>query len=143
MTSVDRRLRRSASALQDGLAILDWLQEVEQRDAAVRAAEAGLPSVAGISSAFLARFGKKAADTMIIRQFVGRAMKHIMREAGYQPVDAGVKLPNDPVFSSGTRYSNREEGVRRNDESSLLKRFVAALTDSELRNLRELVAMGR
>jgi hypothetical protein len=143
MTSVDRRLRRSASALKDGVAILEWLQEAEQREAAVKAAEAGLPSVAGISSAFLAKFGRKAAGTMIIRQFVGRAMKHIMREAGYQPVDAGVKLPDDPVFSSGTRYSKPEEGGHHDDERPLLARFVAVLTAAELRNLQKLIAIGR
>jgi hypothetical protein len=36
-------------------------------------------------------------------QFVGRAAKIIMEEVGYVPVDAGVKLPNDPVFRTGTR----------------------------------------
>jgi hypothetical protein len=141
MTSVDRRLRRSASALKDGVAILEWLQESEQRDALVKAAEAGLPSVAGISSALLTRFGGRAT-TMIIKQFVGRAVKHIMRDAGYEAADTGIKLPDDPVFSSGTRYSNREEAVHRNEKSPLLGRFVAMLTPAELRELRELVATG-
>jgi len=69
-------------------------------------------------------------------------VKHIVREAGYHPVDTGIKLPNDPVFSSGTRYSKRAEAVHRSDEGPLLERFVATLSSSELRELRELVATG-
>jgi hypothetical protein len=142
MSNVIRRLRRSAAALKDGVTILDWLNEPAQRAAMVKAAEAGLPSVAGISDGFLTKFGRKAADTMIIRQFIGRAAKHIMREEDYVPADTGVKLPDDSVFSSGTRYAKRDEGMQHDEEGSLLARFVEMLKPAELQQLRQLLEIG-
>ncbi|MGH7070598.1 MAG: hypothetical protein ACREFO_11355, partial [Acetobacteraceae bacterium] len=72
-------------------------------------------------------------------QFVGRAVKHIMDDAGYVPADLGVKLPDDGVFRSGTRYRPRNEGVRGDAELPLLERFVAALNRDELHRLERLV----
>lgn len=144
MTDIDRRLRRSATALGGtGSEILAWLHEPEQRAALVHAAEQGLPSVAGISSAFVAKFGKNAGKAMVIRQFVGRAAKFIMDEAGYVPTDTGVKLPSDPVFRTGTRYSLRGESAPAGDELPLLDRIVAALNPDELLYLEQIVREAR
>jgi hypothetical protein len=140
MTIIDRRLRRSAAALGDtGVEILEWLHEPEQRAALIKAAETGLPSVAGISKAFVAKFKKDTGKTMVIRQFVGRAVKNIMEDAGYEPADTGVKLSDDPVFRTGTRYRSRNEQERDDDENPLLERFVAILNVAELRQLKKLV----
>jgi hypothetical protein len=140
MASIDRKLRRSAAALGDtGSEILQWLHEPEQRAALVHAAERGLPSVAGISSAFVAKFGKNAGKTMVIRQFVGRAVKIIMEEQRYLPADTGVKLPNDQVFRTGTRYSPRSERADADGTTPLLGRIVAALNADELLQLQQLI----
>jgi hypothetical protein len=141
MNNIDRKLRRSATALGNtGGEILEWLHEPEQRAALVHAAEQGLPSIAGISAAFVAKFGSNAAKTMVIRQFVGRAVKIIMGEEGYLPADTGVKLPGDPVFRSGTRYHLRGEHTDPDgNPSSLLDRLVSALNQAELLHLQELV----
>lgn len=140
MTIIDRRLRRSAAALGDaGVEILEWLHEPEQRAALIKAADMGLPSVAGISKAFVAEFDKDAGKTMVIRQFVGRAVKNVMEDSGYEPADTGVKLPGDPVFRTGTRYRRRDEQERGDDKTPLLERFVAILGVAELRQLEKLV----
>jgi hypothetical protein len=138
--SIDRRLRRSAAALgETGLEILAWLHQPEQRAALVKAAELGLPSVAGISSAFADKFGRDAIKAMVVRQFVGRAVKHIMDDEGYAPADPGVKLPGDKVFKTGTRYRRRSELTAVASEAPLLERFVAALRPNELHELEQLL----
>jgi hypothetical protein len=138
--AVDRRLRRSAAALGDvGVRIPEWLHQPEQRATLVKAAETGLPSVAGISPAFAAKFGKNAGKAVVIRQFIGRAVKHIMQDEGYVPGDLGVKLPGDKVFKTGTRYRLRGEAVGQGAESPLLERLVSALNPHELRQLEQIV----
>jgi hypothetical protein len=144
MTSIDRKLRRSAAALgETGSAILEWLHEPEQRAALVSAAGQGLPSVAGITSAFVAKFGKGAGKTMVLRQFVGRAVKIIMDEEGYVPADTGVKLPGDPVFSTGTCYRKRGEFLPAAGATPLLDRIVAVLSPDELSYLEHIVHEAR
>lgn len=147
MTSIDRKLRRSAAALGDtGGRILEWLHEPEQRAALVRAADSGLPSVAGISAGFVVKFGKNAGKTMVIRQFVGRAVKIIMDEQGYIPADTGVKLSDDPIFRTGTRYAPRNERVEHpapNGTAPLLERFVATLNTDELLQMEQLIQNAR
>jgi hypothetical protein len=139
-----RRLKRSAAALGDiGRDILDWLDQLAQRAALVRAAEDGLPSVAGISEAFVARFGKDAGKTMILRQFVGRAVRQIMAEEGFTPVDTGVKLPGDAVFSSGTRYMRSDDARDNPALTGLLPRLLAVLSASELRQVEEFIKRRR
>ncbi len=140
MRTIDRKLRRSAAALGGtGSEILEWLHEPAQRAALVQAAESGLPSVAGISPTFVTKFGKDAGRTMVIRQFVGRAVKIIMEEEGYLPADTGVKLPTDQVFRTGTRYRLRGEHEEAGGASTLLSRIVATLNPDELLQLEHLV----
>lgn len=99
-----------------------------------------VPPVSKISGMLQQQFPDKAPDLKAtpVRQFIGSTVKAILSDEGYEVDESGIRLPNDPVFRSGSTYrlkTNSEVG----DENDILERFVAMLNPDELRRLHDLV----
>ncbi|WP_146210830.1 hypothetical protein [Azospirillum sp. TSO35-2] len=128
--SATPKILRAAMSLKQGTEILHELRSTTSRTALKSAVDEGLPSVAKISGMLLEKFGAQAR-AMPVRQFCGMAVKAIMEEEGYEVAATGVRIPNDPVFSTGAVY-RKVEGADETGTPDILERFVNALDRDEL-----------
>jgi hypothetical protein len=133
-----RRARRAARTLKDGEAILARLQEDDARALLLEAVEDEMPSVAKVSTMLLAGFGQPVKQ-LPVRQFVGMAVKAVMAEEGYAPIETGVRIPGDPVFTTGAVYGKVEESEEQEAEDDILRTMIAALSASQKRRLAEML----
>lgn len=95
------RVWRSAQALKHGQKILT--ETLLHEEAIVAAAERGVPPVTAVSAILKKKFPSdmKAAT---VRQFVGTVIKAVLEKRGFEILQTGVRLPKDPVFSTGSVY---------------------------------------
>lgn len=115
--------KRAAQAFTNGTAILDLI--VANKAALIAAAEDGVAPVTVLSASLRAKF---PADikTAPVRQFVGTAIKAVLTDAGFEVLQTGVRLPRDPVFTTGAIYrkaskkQDRETDAVRDAYSSLV-----------------------
>ena len=130
-------LKRSAAALTDGPAILASLQEPKARQALVIAASKGVPPVSGVSEMLLGKHGD-TVKLLPVRQFIGTAVKAILAEEGFEVAETGVRLPRDPVFTTGAVYRRITPINPTKAKLDLLDRIVSTLEPAELHRLIDL-----
>jgi len=116
------RVKRAAEAFHNGPAILGFIRE--NKAALIAAADQGVPPVSAISGGLKDRFpvDMKASP---IRQFVGTAIKAVLTEAGFEVHQTGVRLPRDPVFTTGAIY--RKASAKKNKESDAVREAFSAM----------------
>lgn len=95
------RARRAARGVTNGEAILDFV--VSKKASLVKAADKGLAPVSVVSDGLKARFPREM-DAAPVRQFIGSAVKAVLVGEGFEVHQSGVRLPKDPVFSTGSVY---------------------------------------
>ena len=126
-----RRAQRSARAVLHGTEILQFVQSPKTRERLVRAAELGSPPVTAISSEVQKLVGKKDAKLPPIKQYTGLCVRAVLEEEGFELVQTGVRVSNDPIFRTGSVY-RRSEKQESQPASDLLGRFIQALTNEEI-----------
>jgi hypothetical protein len=114
---------------------LEFIQEPKSRRLLVAAAEAGVPAVTAVSGKLQELVGLKDAKLAPVKQFTGLCVRAVLEEEGFEVVGAGVRLSNDPVFSTGSVYRRRTD----TGSTDLLARIAASLTDEEARRLTTLL----
>lgn len=116
------RLKRSAQAFPNGPAIFELI--LANKPALVTAADEGLPPVSSISAELKRRF---AADVALspVRQFIGSVIKAVLVDAGYEVHQTGVRLPRDPVFTTGSIY--RKSATKLDKETEAVRAAYAAM----------------
>lgn len=125
-----RRARRTARAVPDGPAILEYLSGSETRKSLVAAAEAGHPPVAAVSRELVEMIGQQKASLTNVKQFVGLCIRAVLEEEGFSVEGAGVRLSHDAVFKTGSVY-RRKEYKDTAPTNGLLIRFLDSLNDEE------------
>ncbi|TIN95448.1 MAG: hypothetical protein E5Y06_11880 [Mesorhizobium sp.] len=73
---------------------------------------------------------------MPVRQFIGMTVKAVLATEGYEVMETGVRIADDPVFRSGATYRPSTNTAEPDD---LLARFVSVLNVDELRYVQQLV----
>ena len=126
-----RRAKRSARAITWGTEILQFVQSPSVRQRLVEAAELSSPPVTAISSDVQKLVGKKAAKLPPIKQYTGLCVRAVLEEEGFELVQTGVRVSNDPIFRTGSVYQ-RSEKQEPQPASDLLARFIQSLTDEEV-----------
>jgi hypothetical protein len=132
------RARRSARAVLHGPELLELVTSRRCRRALIAAAEAGHPPVAAISADIEKLVGLKDAKLLPVRQFVGRSVRAVLEEEGFQVAETGVRLSNDAIFRTGAVYK-RIETPPADSTPDLIHRMVDALTDEEALTARNLL----
>ena len=126
-----RRAQRSAKALIGGQKILDYLLAEPTKKLLIQAANDGVPPVSRISNGILSLAKTDGFDikALSIRQFIGTSIRAILEEEGYKTIEKGIRLPKDPVFTSGSIYGKCADVEP--SEGTILERILENLTDSE------------
>jgi hypothetical protein len=135
-TKAMRRAERSARAVLHGEQILQFIQGPQARKALVQAAELGLPAVTAVSSDLQKLVGKGDAKLSPIKQYTGLCVRAVLEDEGFELVQAGVRVSNDPIFRTGSVYQRRQEPQPAAD---LLTRLIESLTKEELGEVLKLV----
>lgn len=104
MASSTERVRRSARAVLHGPQLLEFIAAPRTREVLVAAAEAGHPPVASVSQDIRRLVGLEDAKLLPVRQFVGRCVRAVLAEEGFEVAEAGVRLSHDVIFRSGSVY---------------------------------------
>jgi len=104
----------------------------ESKDALVAAAERGELPAAAISDALLRVFGDKVRSPRV-RQFIGLCIAAFLEEAGYEVARSGVRLPDNQLFTVATFFRRVPAKGTSRGSTSLLTRWIDALTETELR----------
>lgn len=99
------RVKRSAKRLPLGTAIYAFLQRNVVDLMAV--ADSAEPPVTAVSRKLIDEFGITPTD-LIVKQFVGMAIKSILLQCNYVGDERGVRIPRDPLFLTGTTYKKVE-----------------------------------
>lgn len=133
-----RKVQRGSRSIVGGEELLITLTSGPYIVALEEGAEEGVPPVSKISRMLKERFPDNEPDlkAMPVRQFIGSAVRAILSERGYALDEGGVRIPNDPIFSTGSTYRKIEE---EDDEEDFLERFVEILSPSEMRRLQVLI----
>jgi len=135
-----RKSRRGSQSIVGGDKLMDALTSDPYVSALKQGVAEAVPPVSKISGMLQQQFPDKVPDLNAtpVRQFIGSTVKAILSDEGYEVDESGVRLPNDPVFRSGSTYRLKTEtGV--GEEDDILERFVAMLHPDELRRLHDLV----
>lgn len=123
------RAERSARAVLHGAKILQFVCNLKIRQRLVSAAELGSPPITEISLALQKLVGITDAKLAPIKQFTGLCVRAVLEEEGFELVETGVRVSNDPVFRTGSVYRRSDKDRRQHD---LLDRFIQSLTDDEV-----------
>jgi hypothetical protein len=125
-----KRAERSARAVRHGPKILQFIQNDKTRARLAHAAELGSPPVTAISSDLYKLVGKKDAKLPPIKQFTGLCVRAVLEEEGFELVQTGVRVSNDPIFRTGSVYQ-RSQKHETQPASDLLARFIQCLNNDE------------
>ena len=126
---VDGRAERAAATLVKGPEILETLK-TRRRDL-IASAKQSRPPIAAVSEMLLENFGPEI-KRLPVKQFIGLAVRAILEEAGIEVAYSGVRISDDPVFTSGSVYkvrSNEGNGAPHIDDA--LERMLKALTPDQ------------
>ena len=126
-----KRAERSARAVRHGPEILQFIQQDKTRARLVHAAELGSPPVTAISSDLHKLVGQKDVKLPPIKQFTGLCVRAVLEEEGFELVQTGVRVSNDPIFRTGSVYQ-RSKKHEPQPAFDLLTRFIQSLTDEEV-----------
>jgi hypothetical protein len=129
-------IRRSAEAFKDGPEILATLREPATRKLLLAAVEDQVPPVSRISRRLLDRHGE-GVRALPIRQFVGTVVKSILAEEGYEVAATGVRIPKDPIFTTGAIYQ-KASPIRKVALRDPWERMFRGLEASELHAIIEI-----
>jgi hypothetical protein len=104
LQQLELRVKRSAKHIPRGDAIYAFLQ----RHVAdlMAAADTGDPPISVVSQKLIEEFGVDLP--MPTRQFIGMSLKLIMLHCNYVAEERGVRIPHDPLFTSGSTYKKIE-----------------------------------
>jgi hypothetical protein len=131
LTKSMRRARRSARAVLHGPEILEFVSSKEGRRLIFEAAKAGVPPVTALSTAIIEKIGERDAKLIPVKQFIGVCVRAVLEDEGFEIASKGVRVSNDPLFSTGATYQPiRSPSVR----LELLERFLRALNDEEVQD---------
>jgi hypothetical protein len=139
-TKAMRRAERTARAVLHGEEILQFIQSPRARKHLVQAAELGLPPVTAISSDVQKLVGKRDAKLSPIKQYAGLCIRAVLEEEGFELVQTGVRVSNDPIFRTGSVYQRRQQPQ---PPADLLARLIQSLTEEEIGELLKLVRRRR
>lgn len=133
-----RKAHRSAKSIVGGEELLKALTSGPYITALEQGVKEEVPPVSKISHMLAERFPGDAPNlkAMPVRQFIGSAVRAILSDKGYVVEESGIRIPNDPVFKSGSTYRKTDE---EEEDDDILKRFVDMLNPDELRRLHDLV----
>lgn len=139
-TALMRKARRGSQSIVGGDVLLDALTSDAYVSALKEGVAEAVPPVSKISELLLQQFPGTAPNLKAtpVRQFIGSTVKAILSDEGYEVDESGIRLPNDPVFRSGSTYRLKTE-TEVGKEDDILERFVAMLNPDELRRLHDLV----
>jgi hypothetical protein len=137
-TPLIRKAQRGSRSIVGGEELLQVLTSGPYIIALEEGVEEEVPPVSKISHMLKERFPGNEPDlkAMPVRQFIGSAVRAILSERGYALDESGVRIPNDPIFSTGSTYRKIEE---EDDAEDFLERFVEMLSPAELRRLQVLI----
>jgi hypothetical protein len=120
-----RRAETAASTLVSGPEILAALRRARRELIAM--AEQSRPPVAAVSQMLLEKFGAEV-KRLPVRQFIGLAVRAILEDAGFEVAYSGVKISEDPIFTSGSVYRNQSDQPRSPSEyDDAFERMLKAL----------------
>lgn len=125
-----QRAERSARAVLHGAEILQLVRTPKVRTNLIAAAENGVPPVTAISLDLINLVGTVDAKLAPIKQFTGRCVRAVLEEEGFELLETGVRLSNDPVFRTASVYE-RASAPEKRRATELLVRLIASLTDAE------------
>jgi len=114
------------------LKILEFIRSAAAIAALLAASERGLPAVTGISEQLRKQIGEKSLRAASVKQFVGLAVRAVLRAEGYEPHQVGVRLRHDLVFQAGTVYAKAAMPAAASDRGPI-ERIVASLNADEIR----------
>jgi hypothetical protein len=100
----------------------------------VEAALSGKPPVTAISDKLLALMGKDA-KALPVKSHAGLCVRAALELEGFHVEQTGVRIPKDPVFRTGSVYSNKTSRTA----SDPITRFVNVLTDDEAKHVAALI----
>ena len=129
------RAQRLAANVSNGEAILALLRK--SLPEMLAAADRSLPAVTAVSAALARKFAADMAHTPV-RQFVGLAIKAIMEEAGYEVVQQGVRINDDPLFTVGAVYRQRP-AVEESPNDDPLHQMLTALSPHQARRAHRIL----
>jgi hypothetical protein len=124
------RVRRMARTFHKGLEILNFMASREGRRLLIGAADRGVPPVTAVSAPLIERFGKKTMNPAPVRRFIGLITRAVLSKEGYVPIQAGVRIRQDHLFTAGAVYAKR---FAPRPDDVLLTRVLAALSPDEMR----------
>lgn len=125
-----RRAVRSARAVLHGQEILELVRSKECRRLIFEAAKAGVPPVTALSAIIIREIGEKDARSIPVKQFIGVCVRAVLEEDGFEVASRGVRVSNDPLFSTGATYQPIKPPSAR---LSILERFLRTLNEEEVR----------
>jgi hypothetical protein len=123
-----KRARRTAVAVKDGAAILDFICKPSSKAALVALAKRGSPPVGAISAQLLQKFGSDVKLTPV-KLFIGICVRAVLENEGFQVADKGVRLKDDPIFRTGSVYETVAQN--RPESSDVLERVLASLSEAD------------
>jgi hypothetical protein len=124
-----RRAERAAATLLKGRDILETLKM--HRRELVASAKQQRPPVSAVSQKLLDEFGQDI-KRLPVKQFVGLAVRAILEEAGFDIAYSGVRISDDPVFTSGSVYKVRaDESLDAPQSDDALERMLKGLTPEQ------------
>lgn len=133
-----RKARRASKSIVGGDALWSALNDTSTIALMVEAIAEEVPPVSKISETLMETVGDEVAlKALPVRQFIGMAVKAILAKEGYEVMETGVKIADDPIFRSGATYQRVEEPE--DDTDDLLSRLVNAMNPDELHRLDKLV----
>src|SRR5690348_7237405 len=103
------RVRRLSSTVPCGRTLLEFISSTEARNLLAEAAERSEPSIGAISKKLLALVGRDILKQTLVKQFCGLATRAVLAEEGFVPMQLGVRLRADPVFTAGTVYGRTSD----------------------------------
>lgn len=132
------QVQRSARAISNGEGILAEIHN--NRAAIVRAAAKGVPPVGAVSDR-LKRLFPEEMQTAPARQFVGTAIKALLLDEGFEVHQSGIRLPRDPVFTTGSIYrrATKIDDPAKRAVRDAFSRMVRSLTLSEKKLLLDVL----
>lgn len=132
------QVQRSARTITNGPGILAEIHDC--RAEIVRAAAKGVPPVSAVSDR-LKRLFPEEMQTAPARQFVGTAIKALLLDEGFEVHQSGIRLPRDPVFTTGSIYrrASKIDDPAKRAVHDAFARMVKSLTLSEKKALLDVL----
>jgi len=126
-----RRARRAARTVKRGVEMLDRLRQPDAIDLLKEAVRNEMPPVSAVSSLLLNEFGPGVKEYPV-RKVLGLCVRAVLNDEGYQVAQSGVRLHDDPVFSTGSTYEKMpdqpEDAVAEDDDDDLVELLVKVAT---------------